>query len=161
MRAAVSQGRHRRKDDILKMAGSQTRLLVKQPMNTVQYSSKADDINSSYIWHRLGVFIKWTPFNKAVVLCFGLPPSLQQSLQDLSQINLEDPFSFYTIFLEKVLALYDAAIWSWRDLVRELEKVDSSVSTLMLRLLTSSARIDPRPTIQNQIIRKCTKLLDT
>ncbi|PVH69386.1 hypothetical protein DL98DRAFT_505830 [Cadophora sp. DSE1049] len=101
---------------------SQLRLLIKQPAEIIPYASRGYNIKANYIWHHLGVSIHWTPFKNVVVLCFGLPPSLRNSLSNLAELRVDDPFSFYTIFVGDVLALYDKALWSWRDRVRDLEQ---------------------------------------
>jgi hypothetical protein len=79
------------------------------------------------MWHKPGFFTSWRPSSTAVVLCFDLPPSLKDPLL-AALINsaaklLDEPFAFHAILTEKLAAMYDSALWSWRDLVRDLEKV--------------------------------------
>jgi hypothetical protein len=107
----------------LNLVGSQLRFLIKQPAEIIPSASRAYNIDANYIWNRLGVSIHWTPSKNVVVLCFGLPPSLKTSLSNPAELCVDDPFAFYTIFVEGVLTLYDKALWSWRDRVRNLEQV--------------------------------------
>jgi hypothetical protein len=65
----------------------------------------------------------WTPSKHLVVLCFGLPAPMKYSLSNLGRLDLGDPLSFHAILTEKVTSLYDASLWSWRNIVRDIEKV--------------------------------------
>lgn len=81
-----------------------------------------------YLWHRLGFFTSWMYSNTLVVLCFDLPPALKgwlsNYLQDpATRFRVEDPFEFHAVLTEKVTEMYDIAVWSWRNLIRDLEKV--------------------------------------
>src|SRR4051812_39593150 len=111
------------KNCTLNLIGSQLRLQIKQPAEIIPPASRAYSIDANYVWHHLRVSIQWTPFKNVIVLCFGLPPSLKNSFSNLAELRLDDPFSFYTILVEDVLKLYDKALWSWRDRVRDLEQV--------------------------------------
>ncbi|KAF8850701.1 hypothetical protein BDZ45DRAFT_186193 [Acephala macrosclerotiorum] len=95
---------------------------IKEPIKPASALNNASNVCLPYVWHRMGFYTMWTPSKSFVVLCFGLPPSLQHSLSNLGLLNLDDPFSFHTLLIEKIAALYDAALWSWRDLIRDLEK---------------------------------------
>ncbi|CZR68590.1 uncharacterized protein PAC_18489 [Phialocephala subalpina] len=100
---------------------SHFRFLVKEAIKPTPPLNHACPIKAYYVWHRLGFYTTWIPSKNALVLCFGLPLSLKRSLSDVAQLHIEDPFSFHTILIEKVIALYDIALWSWRDLVRDSE----------------------------------------
>lgn len=106
-----------------KQLGSHFRFLVKEAIKPTPLLNHACPIKPSYVWHRLGFYTNWIPSKNALVLCFGLPLFLKQSLSEVAQLHVEDPFSFHTILIEKVIALYDIALWSWRDLVRDSENV--------------------------------------
>ena len=63
-----------------------------------------------------------------MALCFGLPPSLKQSLSysltdSKNTLQLSDPFAFHSILIQEVIVIYDAALWACRDVIRDLEKV--------------------------------------
>jgi hypothetical protein len=60
------------------------------------------------------------------VLCFDFPTHLQQTIeQDL--LSSDDkhyghgPFSLHPILLMHMVETFDKAVWSWRDVVRNLE----------------------------------------
>jgi hypothetical protein len=97
--------------------------LVKDPVKLGLQPSLINDIKTSYVWHKLGFYTIWTPIKGLVVLCFGLPLSVKKSLLDFDHLYLDDPFSFHAILIDKVTTLYDTSLWSWRDLVRGIEKV--------------------------------------
>jgi hypothetical protein len=112
-----------------KRIGSFFRFLIKEPIknldNPINDERKADNL---YTWHRLGFFTSWKPSNTSIVLCFDLPPSLKHSLSTFlmnpaTRLHLDDPFAFHAVLTEEITAMYDKALWSWRDLVRDLEKV--------------------------------------
>jgi len=104
------------------------RFLIKEPMNSeTVWSKTVQKINTSYIWHRLGFFTSWRPTNFLIVLCFDLPPSIMSSISTFllspqNDLQLLEPFSVHTVLLEHVIKLYDIALWSFRDIIRDLEK---------------------------------------
>lgn len=104
------------------------RFLIKQPADLPNRAVfGVQNIGASYMWHRLGFFTSWTPSNTLVVLCFDLPLILKDSLSTLlnsaNRLGSDDPFSFHAILIEELTVMYDRAVWSWRDLVRDLEKL--------------------------------------
>jgi hypothetical protein len=113
----------------VKHTGSIGRFLIKEPAKRpVPPVNAVYSTNISYEWHKLRFFTSWRPSNNSVILCFDLPPSLRQSLSTslkdpVYQLRLEDPFAFHSLLIEEVIVLYDDAVWSWRDLIRDLEKV--------------------------------------
>lgn len=81
-----------------------------------------------YTWHKLGFFTFWRAQQGSIVLCFDLPAlmkdSIRRSLLELnppSSFNLT-PFAMHTFVLEQIVALYNTALWSARDLVRKREQ---------------------------------------
>ncbi|OBT42429.1 hypothetical protein VE00_05993 [Pseudogymnoascus sp. WSF 3629] len=96
--------------------------LVKEPVKSNPLLSVANNVKISYIWHRMGFYTIWSPFKTLVVLCFGLPLPLKYSLSSLAHLSLDNPLSFHAILTEKVIALYDTSLWSWRNLVRDVEQ---------------------------------------
>jgi hypothetical protein len=83
----------------------------------------SDSVKVSYVWHMMAFYTIWTPSKHLVVLCFGLPVSMKYSLSNLDPLCVDDPLSFHAILSEKVASLYDSSLWSWHDIVRDIEKV--------------------------------------
>ena len=86
------------------------------------------EVSLGYEWHRLGVFTTWLPANVAVILCFDFPSSVKDALsssilKSTISLRLDDPFAVHVVLIEKLVALYDKALWSCRNLVRDMEKV--------------------------------------
>ena len=106
-----------------KCIDSYFRFLIKEPTNQAPFLTHANNVKTFYTWHKLGFYTTWTPLKSLTVLCFGLAPHLKHLLSNLEQVQLEDPFSFHAIVVEKIIGLYDSSLWSWRDLIRQLEEV--------------------------------------
>lgn len=104
-------------------------------------------VRVSYVWHTMAFYTIWTPSKQLVVLCFGLPATMKCQLSHLGQLTLDNPVSFHAILSQKVATLYDASLWSWRDIVRDIEKVrariEEKIHTKTCQNRTSSQ--DPRP----------------
>lgn len=108
----------------VKRIGSQFRFLVKQPE---EKQPTFPNIGVPYSWHRLGFSTYWTP-SYSIVLCFDLPVSLKDSLMvsipvSNGRLHQNDPFSFHRVLLGEVVELYNTALWAWRDMIRDMEKV--------------------------------------
>lgn len=104
--------------------GSQFRFLVKQP---AEKQPAFPNIGVPYSWHRLGFSTHWKP-SHSVVLCFDLPISFKSSLMAVlpassGRLCLNNPISFHNVLMGEVVELYNTALWSWRDLIRDMEKV--------------------------------------
>jgi hypothetical protein len=104
--------------------GSRFRFLVKQPD---ERQPAFPNIGISYSWHRLGFSTHWNP-SHSVVLCFDLPTSFKSSLiaavpASSDRLNLDNPISFHSVLMGEVAELYNTALWSWRDSIRDMEKV--------------------------------------
>ncbi len=96
-------------------------------MNTDAYKNDV-----SYKWHKLSFFISWLASNATIVLCFDVPPSLKAALlNSLSKsgnpLQIDDPFALHAVLVEDVIAFFDTVLWSWRDLIRDLELVGKSL----------------------------------
>jgi hypothetical protein len=110
-------------------AGSIFRFLVKEPNNDpTPLINTARNIDIRYKWNRLGFFTSWAPSNTVLVLCFDLPLVLKDSLQTCllnseSRLQIDDPFWFHALLIEELAVMYDKALWSWRHLIRDIEKV--------------------------------------
>jgi hypothetical protein len=65
------------------------------------------------------------------MLCFDVPADLQESIGkellagDLTQYG-QGPFSLHAMLMLRVVENFDKAVWSWRDVVRDLEKTRAS-----------------------------------
>jgi hypothetical protein len=108
----------------VKRKGSQFRFLVKQPE---EKQPPFPNIGIPYCWQRLGFSTHWKS-SRSVVLCFDLPASLKDSLMasvpaSNSRLILDNPFLFHSVLITDVVELYNIALWSWRDLIRDIEKV--------------------------------------
>jgi len=105
------------------------RFLIKEPVKkkSTNYPN-LNDFDSSYTWRKLAFFISWTPQGKIRVLCFDIPFSLQETIYSIIkgpdfQLTLQGPLDINNIMIEETVALFDRSVWSWRDVVRDLEKV--------------------------------------
>jgi len=117
------------------------RLLIKEPDKTVSNYPNLNNIDSLYIWYKLAFFISWKPQGKIKILCFDVPSILQEAITSCVtssdfQTSAQGPLDINNIIIEETVALFDKSVWSWRDVVRDLEKV---------RLYHSSTR--DRPTL--------------
>ncbi|KAH6625585.1 hypothetical protein C7974DRAFT_414085 [Boeremia exigua] len=86
----------------------------------------APDSKSSYTWHEMTFFSRWTP-NGCRMLCIGVPSLFTTLLQDsLSRMNTPqpptEPYSLHVPVLEAIVAMQDLSLWSMRDIVRGIEK---------------------------------------
>ncbi|TVY52504.1 hypothetical protein LCER1_G006989, partial [Lachnellula cervina] len=95
----------------------QFRFLIKEPAKSFY---PQDGI--SYFWHKIAFFIYWTPSNTTLVLCFGLPRCMRQSILLSRPPGPGDPFWFHVVLIENIIDLYNKTLWAWRDLVRGLEQ---------------------------------------
>jgi hypothetical protein len=94
-----------------------------------------------YEWYKLGFFTDWHPSGKVITLCFGLPDKLKKSIKKAVETNgigvpPVDPFALHGVLIEEVVALFDEALWHWRDLVRDIEKVRVNSRPLPISALT-------------------------
>jgi len=93
--------------------------LIKEPLKTTDFHTTCK-VNS-HVWHKVGFCTAWSSRSN-IILCFGLPSSLQNSMSTFSELQHGDPFALHTLCIEKVLLCYDTALWAWRDCVREIEQ---------------------------------------
>ena len=72
------------------------------------------------------------------MLCFDVPADLQESIgkellaDDVAQYG-QGPFSLHAILMMRVVESFNKAVWSWRDVVRDLEKTRASDDSLEKR----------------------------
>ena len=82
-----------------------------------------------YTWHKVCFFISWTAKGKIRILCFDLPPLLQEaithSVQEAAELSKESlgALALNNILVEETVSLFEKSLWNWRDVVRDLEKV--------------------------------------
>ncbi|KAG4034504.1 hypothetical protein MFRU_003g04640 [Monilinia fructicola] len=111
-------------DDVLEAYTTLFRVLIKQPDVG---SSRCNNGGILYTWHKFTFLTSWLPSKKLVVLCFNLPHPFQNTLtssliNSLIHLEMRDPYSIHVILLWEMTKLFDFALWSSRDLVRDLEK---------------------------------------
>lgn len=85
----------------------------------------------SYKWHEMTFCTRWDAEHSAV-LCIGVDPSFEHLLYDTlnrmwKELPPSDPWSLHVPLLEATVALHDQAVWSVRDIVRNVEKVRESM----------------------------------
>lgn len=110
------------------------RFLIKQGVDT---TAELDSTRLAYHWDRLGFVMCWQPQGHLILLCFDLPDSLEQQIchglgGGETVQHGHGPFSLHPTLLMHVVQSFDRAVWSWRDVVRQIEKsraMGSSVST--------------------------------
>jgi Mg2+ and Co2+ transporter CorA len=72
------------------------------------------------------------------MLCFDIPADLQEKIGEVllagnaTQYG-QGPFSLYAILMLRIVESFDRAVWSWRDVVRDLEKTRASDDALEKR----------------------------
>jgi hypothetical protein len=91
-----------------------------------QGDSRGSDIQ--YKWNKLGFCTQWRPDEKSMtLLCFDLPDGLKdkmiQTLLKTPQASFStNPFAHLAFVLPLIVGSFDRAVWSCRDLIRELEQ---------------------------------------
>jgi hypothetical protein len=72
------------------------------------------------------------------MLCFDVPADLQERIgkellaSDVTQYG-QGPFSLHAMLMLRVVENFDRAVWSWRDVVRDLEKTRATDDALERR----------------------------
>ena len=90
-------------------------------------SSSSPGSNIQYRWDKLGFCTQWRGAEKSsVLLCFDIPDTLKEQInQELlgtnTSISTTTPFAFASFLLPFIVLNFDTAVWSCRDLVRDLE----------------------------------------
>jgi hypothetical protein len=80
-----------------------------------------------YRWDLLGFTSHWSPQGGLVMLCFDVPSDLHERVGETLLAGGvakygQGPFSLHAMLMLLILESFDRAVWSWRDLVRNLEK---------------------------------------
>lgn len=113
--------------DYLAMAETWFRFFIKQMIQHSSYNSEP-----KYIWYEMGFFTHWSKGGDRYVLCFDVPPALQDGVIDaLTSLQKEcivpNAYAFHTLIAVEVVKLYDESIWSIRNVVRQVETARYSV----------------------------------
>ena len=89
-----------------------------------------------YEWYEMGFFTTWISQNSHSIFCFDMP---QSSLADLTKavsssssssssssrtLDSASIYALHVIIIDEILKLFDTAVWSLRDTIREVELVD-------------------------------------
>jgi len=122
--------------------GTFFRFLIKETRQ--RKPTNAQDVRKAefgYDWYKLSFFTDWHTSGKVIALCFGLPDMMKDSVVEAVRTNevripLVDPFTLHAVLIEEVVALFDQALWHWRDLVRRIEKVRVNGNRLSISALT-------------------------
>lgn len=99
------------------------RFLVKHRTNT---SSRRDSPASIYRWEKLG-FVTFHPSTKFfTIFCLNIGENArahlrQEIVESKPFVLTAHPLSIHVLVLRYTIESLDRAVWSWRDVVRELE----------------------------------------
>jgi hypothetical protein len=101
-----------------------------------QHSAATDDI--SFSWLKFNIYTRWETITKHTFLVvFDPKPSVKEDILSSIAIpkwaanqpgDLEDPYWVHVQILQHVVRLQDAAVWTVRDLVREVETSRATVT---------------------------------
>jgi hypothetical protein len=106
------------------------RFLIKDTI-VEKYPKFHIDTKNIYTWHKVCFFTSWTAEGKIRILCFDLPPLLQEaithSVTEVSELSKGSlgALALNNILVEETVSLFEQSLWNWRDVVRDLEKVRS------------------------------------
>lgn len=104
------------------------RFLVKHGPSSIQAGTAK---SLDYRWEKFAFASSWSPQCGLVMLCFDVPTSLQEKMAEtLLAGNAprygQGPFSLHALVIVRIVENFDRAVWSWRDVVRDLEKTRES-----------------------------------
>jgi hypothetical protein len=131
-----------RNDNDADEIGTFFRFLIKEAkQRTPTNAHHVRKVEFAYDWYKLSFFTDWHTSGKVITLCFGLPDMVKDSIVKAVRTNgmkipLVDPFALHAVLIEEVVALFDQALWHWRDLVRRIEKVRVNSNRLSISALT-------------------------
>ena len=82
----------------------------------------------AYEWYEMGFFTRWTSKGGHVLFCFDIPLILRDRLKTLFlppsiTPKLSDLYSPHMLVIDEIIKLFDASVWSLRDIVRATEMV--------------------------------------
>ena len=81
----------------------------------------------------MGFFTQCTAPNRTTVLCFDVPDSFRQRLQEsLKLFSWEghdyNRYTLHSFLTSEVINLYDISVWTIRDVVRDVERVSATIT---------------------------------
>ena len=81
-----------------------------------------------YAWYEMAFFTRWSSCGGNIAFCFNVPQALQERLRTRlvsasTKAKLWHIYSIHSLIVDEIVWLYDRAVWSLRDGVRELEMV--------------------------------------
>jgi len=88
-----------------------------------------------YEWYEMAFFTTWTSPNSHFTFCFDVPQSLHASLRNAVSsstrtLDLASIYSLHLAIIDEIIMLFNTAVWSLRDIVREIELVHVSDNIL-------------------------------
>ena len=101
-----------------------------------------------YEWYETGFFTRWTSPGEQTIFCFDIPQTLRDRLRTYflspsAPPKLLDVYSIHMIVIDEIIQLFDASVWSLRDIIRIIELVTPHCClTERERRLTIKTRID-------------------
>ena len=81
-----------------------------------------------YKWYEMAFSTTWASPNSHLIFCFDVPQSLHASLRHVVSsstrpLDLASIYSLHVTIIDEIIMLFDTAVWSLRDIVREIESV--------------------------------------
>ncbi|KAF2732009.1 hypothetical protein EJ04DRAFT_497713 [Polyplosphaeria fusca] len=94
----------------------------------------------NYVWHELTFVSRWNA-DQCAILCIGVPTSFKHLLSTAlssiwTRIPSSEPYSLHVPLMEAIISLQDSAVWSIRDIVRNIEKDRSRSSRAFFDFLS-------------------------
>jgi hypothetical protein len=107
------------------------RFLVK---HGIQSAKAVTPQSLDYHWEKAAFASSWSLQRGLVMLCFDVPADLQEKIGeslltgDVAKYG-QGPFSLHAVLVVRIVESFDRAVWSWRDIVRDLERTRVSEDT--------------------------------
>lgn len=141
-------------------SGTWSRFLVKQVLPDAQSRVL------SFAWFQIAFFLKQSASTGSILLCFDPPSSMQDRLEATlsskdTKLNPCNPYTLHCVVTEEILAVFDNAIMSIRDQIRNLELVGMIHDGNLMEELTAQWRTVRTLRRQNPIILDCMIWHDT
>ena len=109
---------------------SQSDLLLATWFRIIVKQSFADE--TSYVWHEMSFHTKWT-VEANIAMCLDVPWDFQKQIEAGLRCpalpQLTDIYMPHVAILEGFVGMFDISVWSFRDEIRRVEKVND-VDTL-------------------------------
>ena len=83
-----------------------------------------------YEWYGMNFITTWISPTSRLMVCFDTPQSLFASLaktvsSSSRTLDTAGIYALHIVMIDEVLKLFDTAVWSLRDTIREAELVDN------------------------------------